>query len=252
MSRLALQRFFESASVCDCGLVRPENQDSILVDGARGVFVVADGMGGGQGGAQASELVIEAVRREFACAGEFLDRAEAMRRAIDAANDSIREFARRAGFCHTGSTIAAFLAGDAVPGPSLVTWIGDSRVYRLRDGKLLLLTRDHTVANEFSGRGRSDGAYDRTRHYAHVLTRALGAAGVVQADWRRCEIRCGDRLLICSDGVYDMLAPEVIRELLAAASSPQDAVRDLSRAVRAAGAHDNFSAIPVFVREEHL
>jgi len=250
MRSAAFQRAVETASVCERGLVRSENQDSVLCDAAHGVFAVADGMGGGQGGARASELVIETLRRETARTDDFPECAEAVRRTIGAANAAIRDYARKEGFRQTGSTVAAFILGDAVPGPSLVAWVGDSRIYRLRDGELQFLTRDHTVANEFFGaKGARDGSYDRSLPYAHVLTRALGVETDVAADWRRCEIRPGDRLLVCSDGVHDMLPTEAIRSTLAAAASAEDGVRRLSQAVCAAGAHDNFTAVLVFVKE---
>ena len=249
MKRAFRVKGIETATVCDRGLVRAENQDSWFSAPESGVFMVADGMGGGQGGAQASALVVEAFRAELDAKGDFAARLESVQAAVAAANGAVRAYALRAGFRQTGSTVATLLLGDEVPGSALAVWVGDSRVYRFRAGEVRLMTSDHTVANEIFGRkARGEIGYSRTMPYAHVLTRALGVDLTVCPEARRFDVRPCDRFLVCSDGVHDMLEPARLAQIVTSAVSPQAAVEALAEAIRAAGAIDNFTATAVFLR----
>lgn len=224
-------------SISDTGLVRTENQDSVLSAPERGLYVIADGMGGGEGGAAASRILCEEM--------SGVARAGEMAEAVGRAHRRIADYAAGRGYRTMGTTVAALKAdGDR----ATVLWVGDSRIYRLRAGKIERLTDDHTVGNELSriAPGVAAGRLaERSHPLAHVLTRAVGVESTVKPDELRTEIKPGDRFLLCSDGVHDLLTDEAIASLLAVPHTRQEALQNLALAVREAGAHDNFSMIVV-------
>lgn len=235
----------------ETGLVRKENQDAHFEASAHGVFCVADGMGGGADGALASAWVCEEVRRAVEALAPAAG-SEPKRRAVEggvrAANRRIADYASRNGYDQMGST-AVVVTLDDTRRRGEVFNIGDSRVYRFHAGALEQLTRDHTMGAELEAalgrRGRSDGPRLSARSHpmAHVLTRAVGMTGGTDGDWKPFELAAGDWLLICSDGIHDMLEDMVIAAALALAKDAADALEALVKGVIAAGAADNYTMI---------
>lgn len=226
-------------SLSDIGLVRTENQDSVLSLPERGLYVIADGMGGGDGGAAASRILCE----EMAGVTRAGEMADAVRRA----HRRIADYAADHDYRTMGTTVAALKTDGK---KAIVLWVGDSRVYRLRAGKLELLTDDHTVGNELSRLSPGDATSrlaKRSHPLAHVLTRAVGVESAVKPDERRTDLEPGDRFLLCTDGVHDVLPDEAIGAHLALSHTRPEALQNLTLAVRQAGAHDNFSMIVVDV-----
>jgi serine/threonine protein phosphatase PrpC len=227
---------------------RDNNEDAICVQPDLGLFVVADGMGGYEGGEVASALAVEAihelVRRTAGDAdvtwpykidpGRTIHENEIMV-ATRLANERI--CARRSGeLGEMGSTVAVlrFTTEHAIIGH-----VGDSRVYRMRGGVVEQLTVDHSLANQLIAAGMAPGADFAWRH---VVTRALGTSSGVP-DVMRAHVLPGDVFLVCSDGLSEVLAPERIAELLAAPA--EIACRALVEAAYANGSRDNISAIVV-------
>ncbi|MGN0852762.1 MAG: PP2C family protein-serine/threonine phosphatase [Kiritimatiellia bacterium] len=241
---------FRAAGMSDVGLVRKENQDRYFCHPETGVFCVADGMGGGQEGARASQWTVEALDAvEASCADTYQARATA---ALQAANDRIRQYAAERGFRMMGTTVAVFRVDPKAPASGLVGHAGDTRIYRLRARRLDPLTTDHTVGSEL-GRACSsfDGMESRTlksrqNPLTHVLTRAVGTQLRVNPEWRRVNVCRGDRYLLCSDGVHDMLSDADLCALMSSARNPEGVVENISRAVRAAGAGDNYTIVCAF------
>lgn len=250
---------------------RDNNEDAICVQPDLGLFVVADGMGGYEGGEIASALAVEAihelVRRTAGDADVTWPYKIDPQRTIHEneivvatrlANERIA--ARRTGeLCEMGSTVAVlrFTTQHAIIGH-----VGDSRVYRMRAGgppshraTIEQLTVDHSLANQLIAAGMAPGADFAWRH---VVTRALGTASGVP-DVMRAHVEVGDVFLVCSDGLSEVLAPERIAELLAAPTPDADvgdgsdrfrpraeiACRALVEAAYVAGSRDNISAIVV-------
>lgn len=227
---------------------RDNNEDAICAQPDLGLFVVADGMGGYEGGEVASALAVEAihelVRRTAGDADvtwpykidpERTIHENEVMVATRLANDRI--CARRSGVLgEMGSTVAVlrFTTEHAIIGH-----VGDSRVYRMRSGVVEQLTVDHSLANQLIAAGMAPGADFAWRH---VVTRALGTASGVP-DVMRAHVQSGDVFLVCSDGLSEVLAPERIAELLAAPA--EIACRALVDAAYAAGSRDNISAIVV-------
>ena len=239
----------------DRGLVREDNQDCFACEPAEGFLCVADGMGGGEGGALASQWCCEALREARAASrGQPLGAVEAaVDAAVQAANARIRGYARLNGYKTMGTTAVALLLEPEEGFRARVFHVGDSRLYRFRNARLDLLTRDHTVGNEL-GRAMSSSSMDQARSLqarsnplTHILTRAVGTEMRARPEWRTVDVQRGDRFLLCSDGVHDMLADGVIGTLLREARSPRDAVARIEAAVRQAGAGDNYTIVCAFV-----
>jgi PPM family protein phosphatase len=160
--------------------------------------------------------------------------------AIRAAHREVR--LRKTGHLHQmGSTIAAlqFLDGEAV-----VAHVGDSRVYRLRDGVVEQLTADHSLYAELKRSGMDDLPPREQCQYGHVITRALGMEGDIRPDLRRELPRRGDVYLVCTDGLFEKLEPADLARVLAAGSA-EDACRQLVEEAYRRGGKDNITAVVV-------
>ena len=245
---------FASATVTDRGFVRKANEDSLLCMEEDGFFCVSDGMGGGEGGALASRWICDsfAALMDAERGSAYEIKQFALVRDIQRVNDKIRAYAREKGYRMMGATIALMLVDAAGPERALVCHAGDSRIYSMRGGELKLLTRDHTVGNEL-GRALSENSaaraadlQSRRNPLTHILTRAIGTELRARPDLAEIDVKRGDRFLLCSDGVHDMLEDAEIAALLKGASAPSAAISSFSAAVRNAGAADNFTMICAF------
>ena len=237
------------ASVSEQGLVRRENQDSLFMDPSGAVYCVADGMGGGEGGEIASKIVCEHFGKIASGSASFAETIKRTGEAIAAANAEICEYAAKRNWRQMGSTVAALLVDVNDGGTAVICHVGDSRIFRLRDGMLEQLTHDHTIGGEISRRQGLKNFKDelalRFGALSHVLTRAVGIEPNATPDWRKLDIRDGDVYMICSDGVYNMVDNDGIRRCLQLPGPAADAVARLSEAVMDGGATDNFTCIVV-------
>ena len=246
---------FNVAAATDCGLVRPENQDAYLMRAGDFFLSVADGMGGGADGALASAWIREAFEDLLAKESlTFRKRVSGTAAALESANARIREHMKDHGIKMMGSTAAVLLADPSRPARGVIAHVGDSRIYRWRKGKGVQLTRDHTVGDEL-GRAHVNAAdaaalKSRKNPLSHILTRAVGTGFKVRADWRKIDLRAGDRFLLCTDGVHDVLSNEQVSALLGRAKTPAEAVKAVAREVIACGAPDNYTLICAFVEKD--
>lgn len=242
-------RKLDVASVCSRGMVRSENQDSFLVADDRALFCVADGMGGGDGGAEASAIMCRRLDRTVKARTSFPERIRQAAEAIRGANGEIRDYAHKAGYRQMATTVVILALDEAPSATAIVASVGDSRMYRFRDGNFQQMTHDHTLAGELSRRASMRSLASefgaRTGALSHVLTRAVGIEEEVQPDWRKLDVRPGDVCMICSDGVYDMVPDEGIRAAIAAGGTAAEIAARIERLVLAEGAADNFTAIVV-------
>jgi type VI secretion system protein ImpM len=231
---MAPLRLFESVAVTDVGRERAENQDAYLERGSEGFWLVADGMGGHQAGAFASQLVAQCAMRAD-LSGELASMAYSAAKAFENANAQLRKRAATEPGFDAGSTVVALCLRDH---EAIVQWAGDSRLYRLRDELLTQLTRDHTVTN--------DPEAHATDADAHIITRAVGGADILELDHLRFDVRGGDRFLLCSDGLYSDLTAEEIAHAMTEPKCAAVAATLLSMAL-ARGGHDNATAVVVDV-----
>lgn len=224
----------ELARLSDTGRVRDHNEDRAYAHDE--LVAVADGMGGAAAGEVAAQLAIRAIRQ---LTGP-IDRAS-LRAALESANTAIRNTAEsdptKAGM---GTTMTAVAVDD---GTAQIVHVGDSRAYLWRDGRLRQLTDDHSVVGEMVRRGTITP--EEALHHPHrnVITRALGADPAVEVDTSVEELRDGDVLLLCSDGLYTEVDEPEIAAALAGAASINVAARTLVDRANAAGGSDNVTVV---------
>ncbi|HOT94182.1 MAG TPA: protein phosphatase 2C domain-containing protein [Methanoregulaceae archaeon] len=228
----------------DPGRSREKNEDSIFADPRRGVFVVADGLGGIPGGDVASRIAARRI-------GEALSRDEGdgtpeerVRTAIARAGDAIRLHASSdPGVTGMATTVVLVLVPES--GPYLVAHVGDSRAYLLRDGRMEALTRDHSVIQELLDAGRISVEVARHHPQRHVITRSLGHAGSAVPELRFVGRRPGDRILLCSDGLTTMLGDPEIESILVRYTEPMQCCRELVQRANTRGGLDNISVVVI-------
>lgn len=231
-------------SATDVGLVRRNNQDSLIANGH--IFAVADGMGGHAGGEVASRIAIDTLVGAFEVERSLKGLSEAFVQAnlkiIEAAQDDTT-------LSGMGTTLTAAALVDQ--DESLyVQSIGDSRAYLLHDGDLIQVTEDHTFVGDLVRNG-SISAEEATRHSArHILTKALGVDKDVAADLWRLEPVFGDRILICSDGLINEVVDPQIHRVLVRNLDPQSAAEELVSLAKTSGGSDNITVIVIDVLYE--
>lgn len=237
------------ASISECGPVRRENQDHVLVNRRGLVFCVADGMGGGEGGALASEIVCREISDVLRRRTDFAERVRLVDDAVVRADERVRTIAEAAGYRQMGSTATIFVADPENGRSAAVGNIGDSRVYRLRGGELRQLTQDHTMEREIlrhrGGKGHLVLPETRTSILSHLLTRAVGVGTNSRPDWRKVDMCCGDVFFLCSDGVHGTVAAADLKAALESDGPAKEIVAQVHDLVLKGGAPDNFSAIVV-------
>lgn len=236
------------------GCRRPSNEDALCADPARGVFIVADGVGGRAAGEVASALTVEtfeaaadelhaAVRRyaerpEWATRNEVLELLDAVCQRASARVYDEAEATGREGM--TTTLVAAVVGGGA----AFLAHVGDSRAYMVRDGLIRQLTEDHSMVNELVRSGQMTYEEARRSRYRSVITRAIGLYPSVQADVMSIEILPGDRLVLNSDGLSDPVGLDVIEEL-ACQDDVDTATTRLIEAALENGGPDNVTVVMV-------
>ena len=148
-----------------------------------------------------------------------------------------------------GSTAAIIVFDSPGSGHAAICHVGDSRVYRIRDGLATPLTRDHTVAVEYKAlifkNGNQEPINGRNHPLAHVLTRAIGTDSKVVAEWTKIDVVSGDRFLVCSDGVHGAVPPSALSVAVSGGGDAKTILARICSLVVATGAHDNYSAVVV-------
>jgi serine/threonine protein phosphatase PrpC len=229
-------RIVEQAGRTDVGRQRSANEDSLVVRPP--LFAVADGMGGAKAGEVASAVAVEAVEN----AGESTEPAEAQLAGIvREANRRIYDLAvadeSRRGM---GTTLTlAKVHGDEVS----LAHVGDSRAYRMRDGELTQLTRDHSLVAELERSGQITAEAAEHHPQRSIITRALGPEPDVEVDTYTLTGRAGDLFLICSDGLTSMISDDEVTSILRSASTLDEAAEALVRAANQSGGKDNITVI---------
>ncbi|MDP9429340.1 MAG: protein phosphatase 2C domain-containing protein [Actinomycetota bacterium] len=216
---------------------REDNQDRFLTSPP--VFAVADGMGGHAGGAAAAEAVVEALG---SLTGVETTTVERIRRALQRADGEIRAF-RGPDKAGAGTTVAGVALVDEGGGPEWAVFhVGDSRVYRLHEGRLELVTKDHSVVQELIDAGYISDESAATHPQRHIITRALGVGPRPEADVILLPVVAGERFLACTDGLTGELSDEQIAARLAT-DEPDAVVGTLIAEAESVGARDNVTAV---------
>ncbi len=241
---------FSCAARTDVGIVRSGNEDNYLMLADRGIFIVADGMGGHAAGEVASEMAVRLISRDLGTVRGIPDEevAERMRQAIRGANAAIYERTLTEHDKRGMGTTATALV--LLPDRFLLGHVGDSRAYRLRDGRFEQLTKDHSYVQEQVDAGLLTPEQARVHPYSNVITRCVGANQDVIPDTYGGDLRTGDVVLLASDGLTGMLEDEHIHKILEAPGGPQDWVDAMINDANRRGGLDNITALLVKIDAE--
>jgi serine/threonine protein phosphatase PrpC len=235
----------------DPGLERAQNEDAVAFDAATGLCILADGMGGHNAGEVASGMATAFIKSELRDwvrkAGKRANMSEvqsALLQAVDKANSAIFNMSRaNSQYSGMGTTL---VVGVFHRETLVLAHIGDSRCYRLRDGKMQQMTKDHSVHQEqidagLWGVGQKSG--QGSMRDQNLVTRALGVDAAVLTDINRHALEAGDVYLMCSDGLSDMVGDDAIAAILREAETIEHRARKLVDAANAGGGRDNISVL---------
>ena len=232
------------------GRKRPNNEDHFSIDESRGIIVLADGMGGHRSGEVASEMATRLLMDKLRLLGntestekeKHTELLEGIRLAISETNQSIYQVASdNAEYKGMGTTVVAvLLSGHRIH----IGHVGDSRLYCFRQDRLSKLTKDHSLVQDLVDRGLYTEEQARAASVSHILTRSVGLKVQVEIEALTAELQPDDLLLICSDGLTDMVPDWQIREILKDhANRPGTAVTKLIETANYHGGRDNISVI---------
>ena len=240
---------FTCAARTDTGIVRSGNEDNYLMLSDRGIFIVADGMGGHAAGEVASEMAVRLISKELGMLRGLNDEqaGQRMRHAIINANNviferTLTEHDKRG----MGTTTTALIL---MPRRFLIGQVGDSRAYLLRDGQFLQVTKDHSYVQEQVDLGLLTPEQARVHPYSNVITRCIGANKEVIPDLYFGALRPGDVLLLASDGLTGMLEDEHLVSILKSEGGPQQWVDNMVGEANRRGGLDNITAIVVRIED---
>ena len=250
---------YAAAAKTDVGRKRLENEDRFCLAPEIGLYVVADGMGGHAAGEVASRLAVDTIQEWTA---RYLNGGDAaligppavsgtpeasfLLSSIRVANQIIFDAAKdHHEYAGMGTTVVAVLAhGDRF----VLAHVGDSRIYRMRDGRIAQISRDHSFVQHQVDHGVISAAEAQQSHYRHMITRALGLKESVEIDLAEQPARPGDTLLLCSDGLSDLLDDdEILAVAQAHTANLEQACQALVDRANAKGGDDNVTVVLVQV-----
>lgn len=236
----------ESHARTDKGRVRGHNEDSHVVRDDGGLWAVADGMGGHEGGEWASGRIVEELGKIDLALGFEETCEDALEAAIGANRQILAEGKKRGK--SMGSTLVMLVIEGTHYG---VLWAGDSRAYLMRGGKLEQLSRDHTQVQEMVTRGLMTPEQAHGHPMGHVLSRAVGVQKEIELDKVEGEIQPGDIFLLCSDGLHGVVGDAGIAEQFSR-DAPDRALDKLIDLTLEKGAPDNVTGIAIWISEPTL
>ncbi len=234
-----------SGSASDVGRVRTVNQDMTLERPT--LYAVADGMGGHVGGEVAARVAVETLDRVF----EHAPTIDGLRGAFSEANSAVwQESQLNTDLRGMGTTLTAMALVGGTRGKDVLALanVGDSRAYVFSDGELTQVTADHSLAEERMRHGEMTEEEAAVHPQRHILTRALGVNSEVEADMWELELRTGDRVLLCSDGLSNEVGTDEMAEILREVDDPDEAARRLVDVANEHGGADNITVVIVDVQ----
>ncbi|MBO8171095.1 MAG: Stp1/IreP family PP2C-type Ser/Thr phosphatase [Bacillaceae bacterium] len=239
----------ETALRSHVGCIRRLNEDHgacIHYDTGWVLAIVADGMGGHQAGDVASRMAVQVVKRELASIDNGVTGQEACRlleQAILTANREVYQYSLENDECHgMGTTIVTALAS---PDWVAIAHIGDSRIYKKTEDQLVLLTEDHSLVNELQRKGQITEEEAHHHPQKNVLIRALGTEQEVVVDTRMVDWKPGETLLLCSDGLTNMVVHDELNQILTTFEQVDDQANEMVQKALKAGGDDNVTVIIV-------
>ena len=228
----------------DVGQIRQRNEDTLSVEPAEGIIMVADGMGGAPAGDMASALAVREVSRG-------LHAHEEMETAVKAANQKILEFAEtQPAFEGMGTTVTA-LRIFPESGEFVIGHVGDSRAYRRTRGSFSQITQDHTLVREMVEAGKLPPEAEKDHPFSHILSRALGTVDQAEVDVIRGVAEAGDVFLLCTDGLLKVMDDEEMEDWVSGVgpSSLEEVVATMVEVSNQRGAPDNVTLALILVED---
>jgi len=242
--------YIQYASYTNKGLVRGNNEDSLLCMPETGCFAVADGMGGGEAGEVASAYVVESLQKAWQ---DTLDdspgtRKYAVQQCLHQANGRIVRYAHKHEYNAMGSTVVLIQFDPWQPDQAFVCHVGDSPLFCLRGGELFRLTRDHSVGEEIKAKNLPMQSV--SEKMAKALTRVIGAERLLVPEWQVVSVCPNDIFLLTSDGVTAVMSDADIEKALAGNVVLADTLEAMATQVLVGGAPDNFTMVAMQVAGE--
>jgi serine/threonine protein phosphatase PrpC len=237
---------WQSSALSHQGNVRDHNEDSCLDNGARGLWVVADGMGGHDHGDYASQLIVERLQHVPPAdrPSEFIDSVE---NTLMEVNQHLYDKSMQGEEPSViGSTVVALLAFDRY---CVTAWVGDSRAYVLHKGRLAQVSRDHSEVQSLVDQGLVRAEDAESHPKANVITRAVGGAEYLYVDFELREIAGGDRYLLCSDGLFKDINEDEIADYLGRGDC-EEAAASLLELALSRTCNDNVTVVVVDFLDE--
>lgn len=221
------------------GAVRKNNEDAVFCDSKAGLFAVADGIGGRQGGEIASATAVKIVAEKTASL-PTAEPKELLREAFYEANNILHQAGKSAELSGMGTTMtAAYISGDNI----YLVHVGDSRAYLFNRQGICQLTSDHTLVAELLKDGSITAEAAETHPQRHVITRSLGLETLVEVDELEYQWQSGDYLLLCTDGLHNLVEADEIKEITARAANLRSAIEFMAETAYNRGGYDNISLV---------
>ena len=246
-----------AAGKTDTGIVRSNNEDNFIVDEKLGLLLVADGMGGHAAGEIASKMAVSVIHDQLLGQQKFFGAynesyspsTNNLNSALRVANLAVFKAAESSPRLHgMGTTVAAVLTcGNRLS----IAHIGDSRVYLVRSGNIAQLTDDHSMINEQVMRDlitREEAVKSVNKNY---LTKALGISAEIEADLSELTLLSGDILLLCTDGLSNMITDEIMMGIILSAEEPATICDLLIKTANTNGGKDNITAVIACVKKKN-
>jgi protein phosphatase len=245
---------WRAAARTDAGCQRQRNEDNYYVSPDERVFAVADGMGGAVGGAKASKLAVEAIEKRWKESPPPATDKDAIAswlvETVTQANSAVWQQAEEDSTVRGMGTTIVVGVQSADEAHFQIAHVGDSRAYLLRDGKPVLLTNDHSVVQEMVRAGRLTEEQARINPYKNLITRCLGHEEKVEIDSTPVEVKRGDWIVLCSDGLPTVLRDEQISDVVGIKHEPDVVCEELVKQTLDGGAPDNVTVVVIQYLDE--
>jgi serine/threonine protein phosphatase PrpC len=250
-----------AAGLSDVGLQREHNEDSFIVLKEHDLFVVADGMGGHRAGDIASRIATETISEFFRTTANddvtwpfhfdtnLSEEENRLLTGIRVANRQIFERSTRSRECHGMGTTVVGAMFSSKKRRMYIGHVGDSRCYRIRDAKIQLMTRDHSLINDYLLAMPDLTDEQKNELPKNVITRALGMQDHVVVDLQHDDPHQGDIYVLCSDGLSGMVSDDDIKQIVTGTAEVRDACRQLIERANERGGEDNITAVLIKIEE---
>ena len=239
--------------ITDVGIDRDNNEDYFLVNSSKNLFIVADGMGGHKAGEIASMNATGAVNEQFTTeiladiSGDRIKITDELNDCLYAANQKILDMAEKnTDYQGMGCTLVVALVET---GALHIGHVGDARAYRCNESGIDLLTTDHSKVMELVKAGQMTLEEARQSPLKNELSQAIGSPLPIIPDYNFSELKNGDKILLCSDGLWDMLPDELIYQIVKQAKPAKSICMELVKKANDAGGHDNITVVLIEYRE---